>query len=349
MTTRRLKPIRTLNNLKVSGLVKAENLSKLAKVVENFSLAITPHMQQLITKAADSDPISRQFIPSTKELNILPDETEDPIGDDSFTTVKGIIHRYPDRCLFTPIYVCPVYCRFCFRRAKVGSNKGLTAQELNEAYNYLNEHKKLWEVIITGGDPLIMKPTFIGKIISRLNEIDHIEIIRIHTRVPLVEPLRINQKMIAALKQKKTVYIVLHANHPQEFTVEGRQACANLVDAGIPMLSQSVLLKGINDNIDVLSKLMRCFIQNRIKPYYLHQGDLAKGTQHFRTSIAVGQSLMQQLRGRFSGICQPTYVLDIPGGYGKVPIGPSYLYKGSAPDDGYQVVDYCGGRHSYCP
>lgn len=344
-----LPPLKTIKNLKEQGLVKGDSLLKLKKVVDLFSLAITPHMHNLINLEDDNDPIARQFVPSVEELNILPIEKEDPIGDEPFTAVKGIIHRYPDRCLFTPVHVCPVYCRFCFRREKVGSNKGLTKQELQTAYAYINEHKELWEVILTGGDPLILKPSFIKQIIKELNQIPHIEIIRIHTRVPLVDPKRINQEMIAALKQGKTIYVVLHANHPREFTALGRKACAALVDSGMPMLSQSVLLKGVNDNIEILGKLMRCFVQNRIKPYYLHQGDLAKGTQHFRTTIDVGQSLMQQLRGHFSGICQPSYVLDIPGGYGKVPIGPNYLQQEQIANSHkrYKLEDYRGGLHTY--
>lgn len=346
-----LKPIRTVNALVEHGLVNSKEVKNLEQVVENFSLAITPEMSHLIDQNDPNDPIARQFVPTKDELTILDIEREDPIGDEPHAAVKGIIHRYRDRCLFTPVHVCPVYCRFCFRREKVGTNAALTPQELEAAYAYIKAHQELWEVILTGGDPLIMKPRQMAKIISRLNEIEHIEIIRIHTRVPVVEPHRINEEMLAALKQKKTVYVVLHANHPREFTAEARKACANLVDAGIPMLSQSVLVKGVNDNVETLSELMRCFIRNRVKPYYLHQGDMAKGTQHFRTTIEVGQALMKQMRGRFSGICQPTYVLDIPGGHGKSPIGPNYLQKNINQGDEicYQVEDYQGNIHAYSP
>lgn len=344
-----IKPIRTVKSLAERGLVNTDNLSGLEEVVENFSLAITPQMYNLINQNDPNDPIAKQFVPTREELTILDVEREDPIGDEPFAAVKGIIHRYPDRCLFTPVHVCPVYCRFCFRREKVGSKAAMTPQELEAAYAYISEHKEIWEVILTGGDPLIMKPTLMAKIISRLNEIDNIEIIRVHTRVPVVEPHRINEEMIAALRQKKPVYIVLHANHPNEFSTEGKKAIADLVDAGIPMLSQSVLVKGVNDNVAVLSELMRSFIRNRVKPYYLHQGDMAKGTQHFRTTVEHGQALMKQMRGRVSGICQPTYVLDIPGGHGKVPIGPNYLKKETETDHLYKVEDYRGGVHSYSP
>ncbi|MBX3709277.1 MAG: lysine-2,3-aminomutase-like protein [Gammaproteobacteria bacterium] len=347
------KSIRTLSSLTQNDLVKKSDLSTLQKVVENFSISITDQMHQLIDKSDPDDPIAKQFVPHIKELNISPIEHTDPIGDDIHTTVKGVIHRYPDRCLFVPLHVCPVYCRFCFRKEKVGTpSETLTSEELENAFTYINDHQEIWEVIMTGGDPLILKPTLLKKFIDRLNAIDHVEVIRIHTRVPIVESVRINAEMVTALKCDKPVYVLLHANHPKEFTKDAIKACAALVDAGIPMLSQTTLLKNLNDDIETLSALMRCFIKNRIKPYYLHHGDLAKGTEHFRTSIAEGQRLMKQLRGRFSGMCQPTYVLDIPGGHGKVPIGPSYIQMDNRDADihneaHYCVEDYRGGTHHY--
>ncbi len=318
------------------------------KVVEQFSFRISTHMLNQIDKNNQNDPIAKQFIPSIQELNVTPEERADPIGDELYSPVNGIVHRYPDRCLLTPVHVCPVYCRFCFRKEKVGhSSATLTKEALEAAFDYIKQHKEIWEVIITGGDPFILKPVTIQTLIQRLDEIEHVETIRFHTRVPVVEPHRITETMISALKCNKPVYVVLHCNHPAEFTNEAKAACAALVDAGIPMLSQTILLKDINNNIETLSELMRCFIRNRIKPYYLHQGDLAKGTSHFRTSIAEGQALMKQLRGRFSGICQPTYVLDIPGGYGKTPIGPNYL---SLEVEGRcQVEDFQGNIHTYPP
>lgn len=343
------KSIKTLPELILQGLVKEEQAPALQAVVEDFSLAISDQMHQLIDKADPNDPIAKQFVPSLQELNILPIERIDPIGDETHTAVKGVVHRYPDRCLFTPVHVCPVYCRFCFRKEKVGpDSQTLAPQEMEAAYRYIEEHKDIWEVILTGGDPLILKPVSLKKIIDRLSAISHVEVIRIHTRVPVVESHRIQADMVNALKCHKPVYVVLHANHPKEFTPEAIKACATLVDAGIPMLSQTVLLKEVNDNIDVLSQLMRCFIKNRIKPYYLHQGDMARGTEHFRTSIEAGQNLMKQLHGRFSGLCQPTYVLDIPGGHGKAPIGPCYLHaEKSDSQPSYKIEDYRGNIHLY--
>lgn len=347
------KVINSIEALIQHELIDENNLPDLEKVTANFSLAISEQMHQLIDKTNPSDPIAKQFVPNVEELAISPIERNDPIGDEVHKAVKGIIHRYPDRCLFTPVHICPVYCRFCFRREKIGpASETLTPKELETAYAYINNHKEIWEVILTGGDPLILKPSMLKNLLNKLSAIQHVEVIRIHTRIPVVESYRINSDMLAALNCGKPVYIVLHANHPNEFTPEASQACASIVNAGIPMLSQSILLKDINDNIETLSALMRCFIKNRIKPYYLHHGDLVKGTQHFRTSIAEGQHLIKQLRGRFSGICQPTYVLDIPGGYGKAPIGPNYINvnENDANNElSYCIEDYCGNIHEYPP
>lgn len=340
------KSIRTVKQLVDANLIAAHETSALGKVVDQFSLAITDQMVRLIDHTNSNDPIAKQFVPSAKELNVAANELVDPIGDKTHTKVKGIVHRYPDRCLFTPVHVCPIYCRFCFRREVVGNSaETLTPVEMDAAFAYIESNPNIWEVILTGGDPLILKPEPLKQIIKRLNLIKHVAVIRIHTRVPVVESKRITPSMIAALKCDKPVYVVLHANHPSEFTAEAKQACAMLVDAGIPMLSQTILLKELNDNIEVLSELMRCFIKLRIKPYYLHHGDLARGTQHFRTTIAQGQNLMRQLRGRFSGLCQPTYVLDIPGGFGKTPIEPNYLFIDE--HSIYQIEDYQGNFHCY--
>jgi lysine 2,3-aminomutase len=227
-----------------------------------------------------------------------------------------------------PMTVCPVYCRFCFRREKVGSpQSGLSKSELDEAFAYIESKEQIWEVILSGGDPLFMTPSMMKRIIDRLSAIAHIEVIRIHTRVPVVDSALINDAMMEALKTDKALYLVLHTNHPREISGRAKAVIAKIVDAGIPMLSQSVLLKGINDDPKILEELFRTLVRNRIKPYYLHHGDYAKGTSHFRTTIEEGQALMKALRGKVSGLCQPTYMLDIPGGFGKVPLTPNYLTK----------------------
>jgi lysine 2,3-aminomutase len=339
------KTIRHLSELAKHNLIQNADLPELKKVTDHFEFSITPHMANLINRSDAHDPIAKQFLPHMKELAFSPEELQDPISDTTHTKVKGIVHRYPDRCLFKPVLLCPVYCRFCFRKEAISADPAaLSAEEINHAIAYIEAHTEIWEVILTGGDPLILKPAMLKKIIAKINAIPHVSVIRIHTRVPVVDPERINKELIAAIQSNKALYIVLHANHPQEFSDEAIQACAALIDAGLPMLSQTVLLKDLNDDIDTLSELMRCFVKNRIKPYYLHHADLVRGTKHFRTSIAQGQQLMKQLRGRFSGLCQPTYVVDIPGGHGKMPIGPNYLQEKS---DEYLIEDFDGEFHAY--
>ena len=276
--------------------------------------------------AGDGDAIARQFVPDVRESHVTPSERDDPIGDHAHEVVKGVIHRYPDRVLLNAVQVCAVYCRYCFRRGDIGPGaKALTASELDAALGYIRDHGEIWEVILSGGDPLMLKPATLETIARALDAIEHVGTMRFHTRLPIVAPERIDEAMVNALSVMRPTYVVLHVNHADELTTAARAACARLADAGIPLLSQSVLLRGVNDDAAVLARLFRTLVENRIKPYYLHHLDRAKGTSHFRVPIAEGQDLMRDLRGRISGLCQPTYVLDIPGGYGKVPIGPGYL------------------------
>jgi lysine 2,3-aminomutase len=242
-----------------------------------------------------------------------------------------------------------VYCRFCFRREMIGpAAAALTSKQIDDALDYIVAHPEIWEVVLTGGDPLVLSARRLKQVMSRLAAITHVKVIRVHSRVPAADPARITSELVRALKAKgKATYVVLHANHARELTEAAREACARLVDAGIPMLSQSVLLAGVNDDPQALGALMRALVECRIKPYYLHHGDLAPGTSHLRTSIERGQVLMRALRGRQSGLCQPTYVLDIPGGYGKSPIGPGYLFKDAA--GATQIEDFNGGLHRYPP
>ena len=245
---------------------------------------------------------------------------------------------------------CPVYCRFCFRRETVGDGQGglLPEADIAAALAYIAAHPEVWEVILTGGDPLVLSPRRLKDVMTRLAAIDHVKVVRVHTRVPVAEPSRITPALVKALKIKgKATYVVLHANHARELTDAAREACDRFIDAGIPMLSQSVLLKGVNDDPQTLGALLRTLVECRIKPYYLHHGDLAPGTSHLRTSIAQGQTLMRELRGRYSGLCQPEYVLDIPGGHGKSPIGPNYLARDAA--GGWHVEDFNGASHCYPP
>ena len=337
-------PIRTLDGFKERGLLNKATPA-LREVAAQFSVSITPAMTDLIKTDDTADPIAAQFVPSEKELEIEEDELSDPISDKPFTPVKGIVHRYPDRLLLKLLETCPVYCRFCFRREQVGSNGTfLSEAEQNVALEYIRNHKEIWEVILSGGDPLLLSPRRLADVFAQLNNIEHVKVIRIHTRVPVVAPERITNELIRSLKGKKPVYVLLHANHAHEFTQAAKDSCAALVDAGIPMLSQSVLLRGVNDSAEALESLMRTFVENRIKPHYLHHGDLARGTKHFRLPLKSAQSLLRTLRGKISGLCQPTYILDIPGGHGKIPVGPNYAAQAN---ESWHVEDISGNLHSY--
>ncbi len=334
----------SLQNLYNAGVLP--NITpELHKVAASFAVSVTPAMLNLIDPNDPLDPIAAQFVPSEKELHIHPDELADPIGDGAYSVVEGIVHRYPDRLLLKLLHACPVYCRFCFRREQIGGDGNLlSAEALQHAFDYIAAHKEIWEVILTGGDPLMLSDRRLSEVITQLNSIDHVKIIRIHTRVPVVDPARITPELIAALRCDKPVYILLHCNHPRELTIEARAACSRLADAGFPLLSQSVLLRGVNDDPKTLSDLMRAFVENRIKPHYLHQLDLARGTSHFRVPLAQAQALLKQLRGHLSGLCQPTLILDIPGGAGKVPAGPVFANK---PEKGWLIEDYQGKLHTY--
>ena len=341
--------LRHPDQLAAAGLVTEAELEALRPVLARYALSITPDMAELIDPADPADPIARQFVPRAEELTTTPEERADPIGDNAHEKLPGLIHRYPDRVLLKPLHVCPVYCRFCFRRESVGPEGlgTLTEQEFEAAFAYIAADPAIWEVVLTGGDPLALSPRRLSMIAKRLGAIPHVKVLRIHTRVPVVQPSLVDEALVEALSAfGGAVFVALHANHPREFTPAARAACAQLVGAGIPMVSQSVLLRGVNDDATTLTALMRAFVENRIKPYYLHHGDLAPGTGHLRTGIAEGQALMRDLRGRLSGLAQPTFVLDIPGGHGKVPIGPTYL---SEAESSLTVTDPAGRSHPYPP
>lgn len=340
-----MSTLRKPGDLIAAGLAPRERLPELERVAARYALAITPDMAELIDPDDAADPIARQLMPSEAELEMQAEENADPVGDFAFSPVEGIVHRYPDRVLLKPTHTCAVYCRFCFRREMVGPEglSNLTATQLDAAFGYIAGRPEIWEVIVTGGDPFVLSPRRLADISARLAAIEHVKVVRYHTRVPVVDPAAVNQDLVDALKcAGKAVYVALHANHPRELTPAARAACARIIDAGLPMLSQTVLLRGVNDDAETLGALMRGFVENRIKPYYLHQGDLAPGTAHLRTSIEDGRELMRALRGRFSGLCQPTYVLDIPGGHGKVPVGPDYVGETT-------VEDPNGVIHTYPP
>jgi lysine 2,3-aminomutase len=342
------RTLTTTSDLADAGLITEAHAAQIATVGTRYAVAITPAMAELIDTADADDPIARQFVPDVRELDRVPAEDADPIGDNLKSPVPGIVHRYPDRVLLKLVSVCPVYCRFCFRREMVGPGKSaaLSEPDLAVALNYIRAHPEIWEVILTGGDPLILSPRRIAEVTRALGDIPHVKVLRWHSRVPSVSPERITPPLVEALcSSSKTVYVALHANHPRELTDAARAACKRLIDAGVAMVSQSVVLKGINDDADTLEALMRGFVEMRVKPYYLHHGDLAPGTAHLRTTIAEGRALMHALRARLSGLALPTYVLDIPGAHGKVPVGPDYLRETGAGH--YDIEDRNGASHQY--
>lgn len=343
------KPLTKLSEFVSAGLLSAERAEALADVAARYAIAITPDMASLIDKSDPEDPIAAQFVPSTKECVTLGDESADPIGDEAHSPVPGIVHRYPDRVLLKAASVCPVYCRFCFRREMVGPENGraLGEQDLQAAFAYIADNPAIWEVVITGGDPFALSPRRMRVIRERLETIEHVAVLRWHTRVPVVQPSLVTDDLIAAIKSSdRAVYVAIHANHPREFTKAARQAIARLANAGLCLIGQTVLLKGVNDDRVTLEKLMRTFVANRIRPYYLHHLDRAPGTSRFRVPLSEGQALVRSLRGHISGLCQPTYVIDIPGGAGKANATPCDVSDDRT--DGYaQIGDRNGERHRY--
>lgn len=330
--------LRTVEALVSAGLVDPTARAVIADVAQDYPLAITPAMRALI--GHPSDPIGKQFVPDPAELVRAPFEDADPVADEAHSPLKGVVHRYPDRALLKPLLVCPVYCRFCFRREQVGPDGGVMNEaELRAAYEWFAAHPEVREVILTGGDPLMLSTRRLSAIIGALSAISHIDILRVHTRVPVADPDRLTDALAAALDTAKSLWVVVHANHARELAPPARTALRRLVSRGIPLLGQSVLLRGVNDTATALEALFRAMLAARMKPYYLHQLDPAPGTAHFHVPIEEGRRLLAALRGRVSGLAWPTYVLDIPGGHGKVPIGPDYLER----DD--HIRDPWGKRH----
>lgn len=345
----RRKTLTTPEALVSAGLATAEDTPELRAVAEHYAMAITGHVTQLIATAEDPEPLARQFVPSTAELTTTPEERIDPIGDNAHSPKKGVVHRYPDRLLLKVHSACAVYCRFCFRREMVGpGGDTMGPDDLSTAFEYIRAHPEVWEVILTGGDPFVLAPQKIAGILDELDRIDHVQVVRIHTRVPVAAPDRITDALINVMKGRRcTVYVAVHTNHADELSADSVAACAQLSEAGIPLVGQSVLLKGVNDSAEALTALFRAMVRARIKPYYLNHPDLAPGTSHFRVPIETGQALMKALRGKISGLALPTYILDIPGGYGKIPIEEPYLTQRTG--DTVIVEDVHGRSHHYPP
>ncbi|APJ03343.1 KamA family radical SAM protein [Silvanigrella aquatica] len=309
-----------IEQLKSKEIISANEVHSLKSVKDNFDIRV-PH---IFVKQIQNENyvLKKQFVPHSNELIFLPEELDDPIGDERWTPVEGITHRYPDRVLFKVTYMCASYCRFCFRRYKVSnSENNLDQNHFEKAFDYIKSNKNIWEVIFTGGDPLTLTDKALQNIMVKMSSIEHVKIIRFHSRIPSVLPSRINKSLIEILKEsKKTVWIAAHINAAEEFTDEAQRALAMLIDNGIPVLLQSVLLKDINDKPEKLISLLKTAIENRVKPYYLHYPDLAKGTDHFRVPLKEAIALVKGLRGKISGLCIPQFIIDIPGGEGKIAI-----------------------------
>jgi lysine 2,3-aminomutase len=305
-----------------AGLLDPVKEEAIARLGERYAISVTHAVAETMDLADPADPIARQYIPDPAEMVTLPHEIEDPTADAPFTPVKGVVRRYPDRALLKPLLACPVYCRFCFRREVVGPDGGLLSEaELEAAIAWLAATPEIREVILTGGDPLMLSPRRLGWLMERLSAIPHVELLRVHSRVPMADPARVTPALVAALETGKGFFLCVHANHAREFSEASREALRRLWRAGVPLLGQSVLLRGVNDTPEALEGLFRAMLRNRVKPYYLHQLDPAPGTARFHVPEAEGLKLVAGLRGRISGLAQPTYIKETPNGGGKVPVG----------------------------
>lgn len=290
-----------------------------------FRVGATPYYASLMDTEHPSCPVRMQAIPSSLEADIAPDELVDPLGEDTHNPVPAVVHKYPDRCLFLVIDRCAIYCRHCNRRRLVGGDDPPTSAEIEQGLEYIAKTRRIRDVLLSGGDPLLLSTRKLDYILGRLRAIDHVEIIRIGTRLPVVCPMRIDDELTSALKQHHPLFINTHFNHPKEVTAIARRGLERLVDAGIPVGNQAVLLRGINSSVRTLRELMRSVLRSRVKPYYLFQGDTVFGTDHLRTSVEEAIELMDGLRGWMSGMAIPHMVIDAPGGGGKIPFGPTYL------------------------
>ena len=328
-----------------------------ARALQHLRMAITPYFASLLDPHDPNCPLRRQVVPTTQELVIGQADMADPLSEDEHSPVPGLVHRYPDRVLLLVTDQCASYCRHCTRRRLVGAKQQvMSLEQIDRAVRYVAEHGEVRDVLISGGDPLIMSDRHIEYLLARLRAIPHVEIIRLGTRVPVYLPQRITPELVERLRRYHPLYINIHFNHPAEVTPEVKQACARLADAGIPLGSQTVLLRGINDCPHIMKRLMQLMLTIRVRPYYLYQCDLSQGIEHFRTSVAKGIEIIENLRGHTTGLAVPQFCIDAPGGGGKVPILPQYLISMS--DSKAIVRNFEGkicaysqpeGYHSQCP
>jgi len=318
--------ITSLEQMKEIIELTPEEIEGIKNSKGRLALAVTPYFASLMDPINPNCPIRRQAIPRIEEIRLSKNEMVDPLGEDKHSPVPGLVHRYPDRVLLLVTDQCAVYCRYCTRRRLVGSHeRSITQGNFEEVLKYLKSHRKVRDVLLSGGDPLLLENERLEEILGRLRALPHIELLRIGTRVPVTLPQRITGGLVRMLKKYHPLMISIHFTHPKEITETVRRACNELADGGIPLGSQTVLLKGINDKPYIMKKLVQELLKIRVRPYYIYQCDLAMGTEHFRTSVATGIQIIEKLRGHTTGYAVPTYVVDAPGGGGKIPLQPDYL------------------------
>lgn len=318
------------------------DMDQIKKVADLYPLRINPYYLSLMINKGDH--IRKQAVPDPGEIEEI-SGSDDPLCEEKQSPVPNLAHRYPDRALFMVSNKCAMYCRFCMRKRKVGRPFTVTESAINSGIDYIRGNKTIREVVISGGDPLLLEDDEIDRILKRLRSVDHVEILRIHTRVPCVLPLRVTKNLAAVLRQYHPLFINIHFNHPDEITDEAALACAALADAGIPLGCQTVLLKGVNDNPSVMRTLMEKLLTIRVRPYYIHHPDVIRGASHFRVTIKEGLAIMKALHGHASGMCVPQYMIDLPGGGGKVPLLPEYIKDFS--DKNLRVENYKGEIFNY--
>jgi len=322
-----IRDVRTL--AKVIHLDKDEK-EHLDQTLTKFRMSITPYYASLMDRQYKLCSVRLQAVPRIDELHDDRDDMDDPLSEDVDSSVPGLTHRYPDRVLFLITNICSMYCRHCTRRRFVGfEDDHLPSEHLQQGYDYIRRHKEVRDIVLSGGDPLTLAEDRLEPILRELRSIDHVEIIRIGTRTPVVCPQRITDELVAMVRKYHPIYVNTHFNHYKEITLEAKQACERLADAGIPVANQSVLLRDVNDCPRIMKKLVHELLMIRVRPYYIYQCDMTRGISHFRTSIAKGMEIMENLRGHTSGLAVPTFVVDAPGGAGKIPVGPKYILSQS--------------------
>jgi lysine 2,3-aminomutase len=311
-----------------------------------FIMGIPPYWAALMDADDPTCPIRRQAVPTEEEYQLSPNDMIDPLGEDSHMPVPGLVHRYPDRVLLLVVEVCSMYCRFCTRSRVVGTTAGYSRPaNIDLAIDYIKAHRKIRDVLISGGDPLTLSDDRLDDVLTKLKAIPHVEFVRIGTRNPVTLPYRITPQLCEVLKKNKPVWMSTHFNHPKEVTPAVRRACGMLVDSGVPLGSQTVLMKGINDRAAIMKKLFHELLKIRVRPYYIYQCDPVKGTAHFRTPVSAGLQIIEKLRGHTSGYAVPTFVVDGPGGGGKIPLMPNYVV--SAKDGTWVLRNYAGKTFTY--